>query len=287
MEFIINTDLEKSFPAVIDFNFEELKAELSQRLTHYGALVVTADTIKDGKEERAKLNKVKAAVEDRRKEVKKLCLAPYEAFETKCKELTGMIDKASGSIDAQVKAFEEAEKAEKREALESAYAEHVGDLDGLLPFERIFSPKWLNKTVSLTAATDELRAAVDKARNDIKVIRAMRCACEDQTISTYLNTLDMSAALAEKSRYEARQEQLSKMRAAEAQEPDIKVANNAPVEQTARPIDLVVEQSCEIAEERRDVQVIFRATTAAFRAEMKSLTARHNIEYEGVQSNAD
>lgn len=290
MEFIINTDLEKTIPAVIDFNFEELRGWLGSQLSHYNALVVTEDTIKEGKEERAKLNKLKTAVEDRRKEVKKLCLAPYESFEAKCKELVGMIDEASNSIDGQVKSFEEAEKAEKRAAIEAAYGEYAGDMAGLLPLEKIFNQKWLNKTVLLAAAVAEMQAIIGKARNDIKVIRAMSCACEDQMVSAYLERLDMSAALMEKNRYEARQEQLARMAEREAAAAPVVHDAGAPGFdlRDVKPGEVVsfggaTESAPPLGGEIKTIEVVFYDTTAAFRADMKALTERHNIKYGGIQ----
>lgn len=45
--------------------------------------MVTEDTIKEGKAEKAKLNKLREAVESKRKEIKKECMAPYTDFEAK------------------------------------------------------------------------------------------------------------------------------------------------------------------------------------------------------------
>ena len=50
MEFIMSTDLTTALPKEIGFNFEELKAELAEKLDYYNNLVVTEDTIKEGNE---------------------------------------------------------------------------------------------------------------------------------------------------------------------------------------------------------------------------------------------
>ena len=55
-----------------------------------------------GQNEAATLNNFKAAIEDKRKEIKKKCLEPYNAFEADIKELTALIDKPMLAIDAQV-----------------------------------------------------------------------------------------------------------------------------------------------------------------------------------------
>ena len=72
MQFVMNTDLSTALPKVIDFNYEELKAALDANLKRYNGIIVTEDGIKDAKEDKAKLNALKKAIEDKRKEVKKM-----------------------------------------------------------------------------------------------------------------------------------------------------------------------------------------------------------------------
>ena len=67
MDFLVKTDL-GAFPQSIDFNFEEIKSELEEKLIKYKNLVVTEDGIKAAKADKAKLNKLAAAIEDKRKE---------------------------------------------------------------------------------------------------------------------------------------------------------------------------------------------------------------------------
>ena len=66
----------EALPTTIDFNFEALKLGLSQSLAKYDGLVVTEDDIKGAKDDRAKLNKLREALEAKRKEVKRECMAP-------------------------------------------------------------------------------------------------------------------------------------------------------------------------------------------------------------------
>ena len=106
MEFVMGNSLE-TLPKTIDFNFEELKGQLAESLALYTGLVVTEDGIKGAKEDRAKLNKLREALENKRKEVKRECMAPYTDFEAKVKELVGLIDQPIAAIDAQLKEYEE------------------------------------------------------------------------------------------------------------------------------------------------------------------------------------
>ncbi len=61
MEFILKTDL-NLLPKSIDFNFEEIKTELTGKLEYYNTLVVTEDAIKDAKKDKASLNSLKSAI---------------------------------------------------------------------------------------------------------------------------------------------------------------------------------------------------------------------------------
>ena len=82
---------EIEFPKVIEFNFDELKEEITAKAAIYRNMVFTDDTIKDAKAAKADLNKLVTAIEDARKREKKRCLQPYEEFEKQMKELVAII----------------------------------------------------------------------------------------------------------------------------------------------------------------------------------------------------
>lgn len=63
MELKVN---EYQLPEQILFNYEELKAELTEKVQHYETLVYTDDQIKEAKADRATLNKLKKALSDER-----------------------------------------------------------------------------------------------------------------------------------------------------------------------------------------------------------------------------
>lgn len=212
MEFIISTDLGNSLPEVIDFNFNELKQFLSESLAYYNALVITPEGIKGGKEDRAKLNKLKAAVDDRRKEVKRMCLAPYEEFELKCKTLSGMIDAASSSIDKQIKAFEDAEKKEKRDRIESEFNALAGDMASYIKFQQVFNPRWLNASYKESDATLEIEAEIDRCRKDISAIRGLESDFETELLDQYAQGNNLSSVIARAASLKARKEEEARRR---------------------------------------------------------------------------
>lgn len=205
MEFkLINPTDDKGFIQTIDFNFYELKSELTERLEKYQNLTFTEETIKDAKETKAGLNKFKEAIEKRRKEIKSLCMKPYNDFEMKIKELTGLVDKPIIEIDAKLKNFEEIRKTAKNQDIIDFYNSVIGDLLTLLPLEKIFNSKWLNATYKMANIQNEIIESINKVNSDLKVIAELELEpdMELQVKDKYLQTLDFSLAMAEKTRLE-------------------------------------------------------------------------------------
>lgn len=292
MELIMTTDLAKSLPKSIDFNHQQLKTELLEKLTYYKSLVVTEDSISSAKKDRAALNKLKTALDDKRKEVKNDCLTPFETFEKKVKELISMIDDPINAIDLQVKAFEDQKKAEKEKQIIAFYIANIGDLLSLLPFEKLNNARWLNATYKMADIEKEISDVIFKVKNDIAIIEAMGLGCEQQMLDKYLSTLNMSEALAEKTRFEEQQKRLkeyeeSRRKAQEAaKEPEPKYINTTfkDVAEPQEPQEYIPEpeqcpQRSQAVEEAKTISVTFRDTTADFRREMSALCAKHGIKY--------
>ncbi len=213
MEFVMGTSL-ATLPKTIEFNFEELKGQLTESLALYTGLVVTEDGIKEAKEDRANLNKLREALEAKRKEVKRECMAPYTDFEAKVKELVGLIDQPIAAIDAQLKVFEEQRRADKRAAIEAVYEETVGELRTLLPFERIWQDSWYNTGTSMKKIREAIVAAEAKVASDLEVLATVESEFAEAVKIKYLEHLDLNEALVERARLRERAERL---RAYEAQ----------------------------------------------------------------------
>lgn len=214
MEFVMGNSLE-ALPKTIDFNFEELKGQLASSLELYTGLVVTEDGIKQAKEDRAKLNKLRDALEAKRKEIKKECMAPYNDFEAKVKELVGLIDKPIAAIDGQLKEFEDRRRAAKRADILAIYEETVGDLRPLLPFEKLWRDEWYNTSVSMKKIREAITAAEEKAASDLNVLATVESEFAEAVKLKYLEALDLNAALMERARL---QERAAKLREYEEQQ---------------------------------------------------------------------
>lgn len=208
MEF--NLISPQTFVNVIEFNYDELNNWIVEQVEQYKGLTYTDETIKNAKEDRAKLNKFRENIDNARKDVKKRYLEPYNKFEEKVKTLLALIEEPAKAIDVQVKAYEENKKVEKRAEIETFYNAVIGDLASLLTLDKIFNSKWLNATTSIKSVQTEIEQIIAKVKFDLATIKDLKSEWELTLIDTYLNTLDIAAALREKTRLEERKTELEK-----------------------------------------------------------------------------
>ena len=195
----------------VRWNYEELKGQLVAALENYKGRIYTEETISEAKKDRANLNKLAAAIDTRRKEMKARYLAPYQEFEAQAVELTGLVKQQAAEIDAQVKAFDEARKAEKLEHIRTMYAAVMGDLAALLPYERLHKPRWINVTYSMSTLEEEIVEKAEDIRAALASIDGLGLA-DDMAARVkriYLERLDLAAALAEKDRIERERQALA------------------------------------------------------------------------------
>lgn len=181
---------EIEIPKISITNKDEIIAMLKNALVNFDR-VLTEDTLKEGKEDKAKLNKLNKAIEDKRKEIKKLVMIPYTEIEKDFAEITDLITEASNKLDVQVKAFEEQEKRVKEEQIKKMLEL---DTTGLMAADS----RWLNATYKLKDIKQEILDFVTKYNQDMELLKD-----EDVTIKDYYNrTLNISATLLEKKRIE-------------------------------------------------------------------------------------
>lgn len=196
LELKMTTDLQAAVPAEIGFNFEELKTELAERLDHYNGLIVTEDGIKDAKADRAKLNKLRTAIDTRRKDIKREYLRPYNEFESKVKEITVLIDRPIRAIDSQLADFEERRKEEKLAQVEALYHESVPeDLQGIIPLQRILDQRWLNATTTMAKVEEGIHAWVQRVSADLLALDTAEPEYQAAVREKYISTLDVTAAI--------------------------------------------------------------------------------------------
>lgn len=205
MELQITNPKQGTEQQPIEFNYDELKKELGKALHKYQSLVYTQENVGDAKKTLADLRKLKRAIEDRRKEVKAYCLKPYEDFEKKVKDLTGMIEKPISLINVQVQDFEEQRRGEKMKACKALYErllEGYEDLKGRVSWEDVEHPSFGNVTKTEAQIEKEITEFLDQAKGGVEVIKAMKTKYEFELLEMFFKSYNIGDVLSEKSRLE-------------------------------------------------------------------------------------
>lgn len=221
-----------TIPERIEWNYEELKKEIAERVQTYETIVYTDETIKEAKADRANLRKLAKALNDERIRLEKEYMKPFTEFKAQVNEVIGIIDKPVAIIDAQIKRAEEEKKREKEEEIRGILALFT------LPYEidpnRLFSEKWLNASVSMASIKKEIDEKVSKIQDDLKTLEGLT-EFRDEAINAYTKSLDLRDALAEQQRAKETAEKIARWheeqraKAAEKTDlPDVTVDLTAP-----------------------------------------------------------
>lgn len=218
VEFRLINPTEDGFLRVIKWNKEELEAAIRQKIAYYENVVYTEENMQQAKNDRAELNKLTKAIEDRRKEVKKKINEPYDTFEKELKEVLVLIQEPARMIDKQIKDFEDRQKEEKKARIKATYDEAIGDLAEVLSFEKVFDIRYLNKTYKLGTAQAEVEEKIQKVRTDLETIDSLDSKYKLNAKDVYIKTLDLSKALAENKRLSELEEKLEAEKRRKAEE---------------------------------------------------------------------
>lgn len=195
----------------ISFNFEEIKEQLSAEMAYYKGMLFTEETKKEAKETVAALRKLKKEVSDRRIEIKKAYMQPYDEFEAKVKELDALINEPIAFISEQVAEFERKRIEEKKKLIGEIYAGIMAEHDfaaEYLPLDRIYDSKWENATATQKAITEAIADRVKRTEKDLSTIRAMQSEFEDKGLAKYKSTLELSDAIEVMNQYQKQKEEI-------------------------------------------------------------------------------
>lgn len=202
----------------VEWNYAELKQWVSDGLEAYRGRIYTEDTVTEAKRDRATLNKLAQAIDDRRREIKAVYLAPYDQFEKQAKELVEMVKTQSREIDAQIKTYDRQRREDKLERIKTElYTPMIGDLAELVPYERLHDPKWLNVTVSMGAVSEALAEKIELITAGLAALDKLDLP-EDvagDVKRVFLRSFDLAEAIAERDRIMDERERMVRYLAAQ------------------------------------------------------------------------
>ena len=226
--------------------------------------------------------------QERIKVIKEL-MKPFEDFETRCKALEKNIDAAACALDEIVKAKEAAEKEVKRSGIVEFFNTRQFSL---VPLEKIFDDKWLNKTVKMKDIQEEIDAKIKKIYADIKTIEAF--GVDVETLKPlYLETLDIGATIERGRTIQENRERLEKESAeraerelkAKMQEQQTELAKEEVKAQEQAPVASLAQQAAGVPVDE-DPEMTY---TLRFKAKKSVLFALrqymidNKIEYEKLE----
>lgn len=175
--------------------YETYKKQALDVAEYVKSIKVNDENVKDAKKLLAKVNKSIKSLEDRRIEIKKEMLEPYQEFETQIKEIVGIVKEADEIVRGQVKVLEEIERDIKREKLEEIWDVRTEMYDfGFVMFQEFIEPRHLNKTVTISTVEAEMVEFLERVQKDLGVIEQL--PNKNDVLLEYMDCLDLTVALA-------------------------------------------------------------------------------------------
>lgn len=180
---------------IIQEQLYRVKSQVEAVVADALALEVTEDTVTAIKNKRAELNKMFAAFEERRKEVKKAVLAPYDAFEEAFKEcITVPFRGADAELKGRIAEVEDGVKDAKRAEVAAYFTEYAESLGiDFVSFES------MNLKVGLSDSRKKLQTAaktwLDAIDSGIKMIATFQEHADEIMAEFKRNGYDANAAV--------------------------------------------------------------------------------------------
>ena len=204
LELKIVSPSEEGFVKEIVWNADEIATEVEAKVGYYKNLVYTEDQVTEAKKDRAQLNKFIAALKAKDKEIKTLCLAPYDVFHKRMLQIIAKVEEPANLIDTQVKGFEEEQKKRKYEAIADVFGQK-----GFYPWLTLgkmmekfeICGKWLNKSYSMKQIECDMTSIQHRIGDDILAINNLG-AGQQMALSEYKRTMDLARAIEQGQKYE-------------------------------------------------------------------------------------
>lgn len=182
----------EQFP-IIKEQLHSIKKAAEQDVAAALAMECTEDNKQEIKKLRTSLSKQFAALEEKRKGVKKAILDPYNAFEDIYKEcVTNIFKPADAKLKEKIAAVENAQKQEKEEKARKYFDEYV-ESKGIdfLTFENVGLT--INLSISDKKCKDTITAFVDRVSGDLALIDTQQY--KDEILVEYKESLNVSKAI--------------------------------------------------------------------------------------------
>ncbi|MBP3875523.1 MAG: DUF1351 domain-containing protein [Lachnospiraceae bacterium] len=245
LELKIVSPSEEGFVKEIVWNADEIATEVEAKVGYYKNLVYTEDQVTEAKKDRAQLNKFIAALKAKDKEIKALCLAPYEVFHKRMLQIIAKVEEPANLIDTHVKGFEEEQKNRKYEAIADVFGQK--GFHPWLTLDRMMEKfeicgKWLNKSYSMKQIECDMTSIQHRIGDDILAINNLG-AGRQMALSEYKRSMDLARAIEQGQKYEEARKAEEALKQAMAAQPepqkealeDVRLFGEEPVQPAPAP----------------------------------------------------
>ena len=175
-------------------NFEQLKDTLQGLMARYEGRAYGPETLARAKNDKKELTRLRKQIDERRKEIKRTYLAPYNEFKEKVDELLALIDAPLDEIKAVVAEADERERAAKREEVYAFFRTKAGMLgsfaDQVWNSPAFAESKWFTKTCSASVWQREVTEKMEAAAREMDMIRTTGGQYTAALTERYLNSFD-------------------------------------------------------------------------------------------------
>lgn len=210
----LTVTVEKMELGLIQTDAEKVLAYIEERVKDYALDKYKGDA-DAAKKDRAELNKADKRMQVMSKELSDQWNAPLQPTIDLLKRGRTLIKEASAAVDSLVKAKEAEEDEKKRNQITEYWNTRNFDL---VPLERIFDPRWLNKGASLTKEVyPAIDAKINEVYESIKTIEDVGGEDVDVMKSEYFKTLDLGVAVRRGNELKADRERIEREKATRAQ----------------------------------------------------------------------
>lgn len=233
----------------IKANFDETKAALEEMVRPYRGVIVDVSNVRETKADIARIRKIEKSIDEYRKMVKKYVLVPLTAFESKCKELSGVCTEAVTAMDSQVKEIERQQKEAKIESLREFFDKAEKKYPEYVSFDTVFDPTWENKTCPVEKCQNDILAYIGEVERDIDIIKSLNSEDEVALLLRYSEHGDLRDVMDYNQSLIRRKEQAEKERIAEEQRRIAEEQERIRLEEEAEKARIEAAKMCSEAEE--------------------------------------
>lgn len=275
---------------IIEEQLMLIRDSIKTKVDYALSMVCSEDTVKDIKSLRSELNKDFTELENKRKEVKKAIMSPYDQFEAIYKAcVTDIFKPADNNLKAKIDEVESGLKDEKASEVRAYFAEYQlsKDID-FVSFEQ--TGIVITLTASKKALKEQCKAFIDKVAEELVLIDTQECKAE--ILVEYKKSLNVAQAITAVSNRqkaiaaERERQELFKQREAERTAAAQKVETVIAEEQLSAPIVETVPEETPaepIAEPVKVYSTTFKVTgTMDELRELKQFLANGGYRFEQV-----